>query len=144
MANALVPELAVSDWRISRGFYCDLLGFSCVYERPEEGFCYLRLGQAELMIDQIGQGRDFDGGHLPLQRPFGRGVNLQIRVDDVGPLLAALAGRPLVLPPEDRWYRRGARETGNRQFVVADPDGYLLRFFEDLGERPSAPLPAPL
>jgi hypothetical protein len=27
---------------------------------------------------------------------------------------------------------------GNRQFVVADPDGYLLRFHEALGTRPAA------
>lgn len=27
-------------------------------------------------------------------------------------------------------------KNGNRQFVVADPDGYLLRFFSDLGQRP--------
>jgi hypothetical protein len=26
--------------------------------------------------------------------------------------------------------------TGNRQFVVADPDGYLLRFFTSLGTSP--------
>lgn len=68
MSNALVPEFAVSDWQKSKAFYCGILGFDCLYERPEEGFCYLRLGQAELMIDQIGQGRSFDGGHLPDSR----------------------------------------------------------------------------
>ncbi|HEY0476960.1 MAG TPA: hypothetical protein VGD37_05520 [Kofleriaceae bacterium] len=36
---------------------------------------------------------------------------------------------------EERWYRRNDHEVGNRQFVVADPDGYLLRFFGDLGQR---------
>jgi hypothetical protein len=36
---------------------------------------------------------------------------------------------------EERWYRRGDTRLGNHQFVVADPDGYLLRFFQDLGER---------
>ncbi|WP_217351229.1 hypothetical protein [Thalassospira marina] len=41
----------------------------------------------------------------------------------------------LYLEPEDKWYRIGDVESGNRQFVVADPDGYLLRFFEELGER---------
>ena len=30
---------------------------------------------------------------------------------------------------EESWYRRGSEENGNRQFVVADPDGYLLRFY---------------
>ncbi len=44
--NALVPELAVSDWQKSRAFYCDLIGFHVVYERAEEGFAYLALGDA--------------------------------------------------------------------------------------------------
>lgn len=127
----------MSDWRKSKEFYCGILGFECVYERAEEGFCYLRLGDAELMIDQIGEGRTFDDGHLPTGYPFGKGVNVQIRVPSVSPLMLALAGnhQALYLPVEDKWYRVGAKESGNRQFVVADPDGYLLRFFEDLGSR---------
>lgn len=134
---ALVPELSVSDWRASRGFYCDVLGFSCLYDRAEEGFAYLTRGDVHLMLDQIGQGRTFDAQLSQADRPFGRGLNLQMRVAEIAPLVAALkaAGWPLVLPPEDRWYRKGGVETGNRQFVVADPDGYLLRFFQDLGER---------
>lgn len=139
MGNALVPEFAVSDWRRSKAFYCDTLGFECVYERPEEGFCYLRLGDAELMIDQIGAGRTFDNGHLPHHYPFGKGLNVQIWVPSVLPLVEALArlAYPLYLPLEDKWYRVGAEETGNRQFIVADPDGYLLRFFQDIGSRPA-------
>lgn len=137
MGNALVPELAVSDWQRSKAFYCDTLGFRCNYERPEEGFCYLSIGDAELMIDQIGQGRTFDDGHLPVKYPFGKGLNLQIRVDDIAPMIKALAeiGHALYLPLEDKWYRVGDEESGNRQFVVADPDGYLLRFYQDLGSR---------
>ena len=54
MSNALVPEFAVSDFAASKRFYCRHLGFACVYERPEDGFAYLALGKAELMIDQIG------------------------------------------------------------------------------------------
>ncbi|MCC5965092.1 MAG: VOC family protein [Natronohydrobacter sp.] len=138
MSSALVPELAVSDWRKSKSFYCDVLGFDCAYERAEEGFCYLRLGAAELMIDQIGKGRTFDDGHLPTGYPFGQGLNIQIRVPSIAPLVAALARNrhPLYLPVEDRWYRADDQEVGNRQFVVADPDGYLLRFFQQLGSRP--------
>ncbi len=139
MSNALVPEFAVSDWRRSKAFYCDVLGFDCAYARAEEGFCYLRLGDAELMIDQIGLGRTFDGGHLPQSHPFGRGLNVQIRVAAIAPMLAALEriGHSLFLEVEEKWYRTGAEEAGNRQFVVADPDGYLLRFYEELGSRPA-------
>ncbi|MCB5202991.1 VOC family protein [Neorhizobium sp. T786] len=136
--NALVPEFAVSDWRTSRRFYCELIGFSVLYERAEEGFCYLVLGEAQLMIDQLGVGRTFDIDGAPLDRPFGRGLNVQIRVPDVEGILQRLAnaGVSLHLPLEEKWYRRDHREVGNRQFVVLDPDGYMLRLFEDLGERP--------
>lgn len=135
--NALVPELAVSDWRTSRAFYCDLVGFEVAYERPEEGFSFLTLGDAQLMIDQIGIGRTFEVEDAPVERPFGRGLNMQIRVADVSIILdrLAAAGVPLYLPLEEKWYRRDAYEVGNRQFIVADPDGYLLRLFQDLGER---------
>ena len=138
MSCPLVPEFAVSNFCASKKFYCAVLGFECEYERPEEGFAYLNLGGAELMIDQIGEGRTFDDGHLPEAYPFGRGLNVQIQVADIQPLLQALdaCGHPLFLGPESKWYRKGSVEVGNRQFVVADPDGYLLRFFNDLGSRP--------
>ena len=55
MNNILIPEFAVSDWRRSKHFYCSVLGFDCLYERPEEGFCFLNLGGAER---QIALGRD--------------------------------------------------------------------------------------
>jgi catechol 2,3-dioxygenase-like lactoylglutathione lyase family enzyme len=148
LGNVLVPEFAVSDWRASKHFYCETLGFTCLYERPEEGFCYLDLGGAELMIDQIGTGRTFDNGYLPQSYPFGKGLNLQIRVAEVEPLVRALAKAniPLFLPLEDRWYRKDEGEVGNRQFVVADPDGYLLRFYQSLGwrSRASSPHRAPI
>jgi len=138
MSNALVPEFAVTDWQASLRFYCDILGFSCRYQRSEEGFAYLERDGAELMIDQINQGRTFGGQYLPTEYPFGRGLNVQIRVSAIDPILASLkaANIPLFLPLEEKWYRNGDMEAGNRQFVVADPDGYLLRFYEDMGSRP--------
>jgi catechol 2,3-dioxygenase-like lactoylglutathione lyase family enzyme len=141
MENALIPELSVSDWQKSRAFYRELIGFEIDYERPEEGFSMLRLGTAQLMIDQIGIGRDFDHPDAVRDYPFGRGVNLQIRVPSVAAILARLeaAGVPLYLALEETWYRRDDHQVGNRQFVVADPDGYLLRLFEDLGARPFTP-----
>ncbi|AKS45793.1 Catechol 2,3-dioxygenase [Octadecabacter temperatus] len=137
MPSLVVPEFAVSDWVKSRTFYCEILGFACLYDRPEEGFSYLSLDGAELMIDQIGEGRTFDDGHLPTQYPFGRGLNVQIQVEDIAPITNALAAAkvPLYLEVEDKWYRKDDCDVGNRQFVVADPDGYLLRFFQPLGSK---------
>lgn len=133
----LIPEFAVTDWQKSKTFYCDLLGFELDYERAEEGFAMLALGPARLMIDQIGKGRTFDDGHLPKDYPFGRGLNVQLEVPDLNVVLRRLerAGLTLYLPLEEKWYRRNDSEVGNRQCVIADPDGYLLRLFEDLGAR---------
>ena len=135
--NALVPELAVADWRSSVAFYRGVLGFHVAYDRPEEGFAFLVLGAAQLMIDQIGLDRTFAVKDAPLQRPLGRGMNLQLQVPMIAPLVAALekAEIALYLPPEERWYRAGAVALGVRQFAVADPDGYLLRFSEPIGKR---------
>jgi hypothetical protein len=44
---------------------------------------------------------------------------------------------PVFMEIEEAWYRRKDVEVGNRQFLVQDPDGYLLRFFQDLGTRPA-------
>jgi catechol 2,3-dioxygenase-like lactoylglutathione lyase family enzyme len=139
----LVPELDVSDLGRSLAFYVEVLGFEVRYQRPEERFAYLKREGAELMLEEAeGPGRRLVTA--PLEPPFGRGMNLQIRATDVRALLAAVrkAGAEVVIDLEERWYRRNADEVGNRQFVVADPDGYLLRFFEDLGARP-APWMAP-
>ncbi|WP_156899359.1 hypothetical protein [Pleomorphomonas koreensis] len=48
------------------------------------------------------------------------------------------AGAIILIPMEERWYRQKDEEAGNRQFVLVDPDGYLLRFFTNLGRRPTS------
>ena len=136
MTAALVPELDVSDLEASLAVYCGVLGFQIRYRRPEDRFAYLARDGAELMLEEAaGPGRRFRTA--PLEAPFGRGMNLQIRVADAADLLrrARAAGLQIVLDLEERWYRRDGDEAGNRQFIVADPDGYLLRFFQDLGVR---------
>jgi catechol 2,3-dioxygenase-like lactoylglutathione lyase family enzyme len=137
-APRLVPELYVSDIDRSRRFYTGVLGFAVLYDRPEEHFAYLVREGAALMLEQPADpGRTWLAG--PLEPPYGRGVNFQIEVGDLGPLHAAVlaAQAPLLLPLEERWYRRGDAQVGQRQFVVQDPDGYLLRFCQDLGSRPA-------
>ena len=43
---------------------------------------------------------------------------------------------PIFVEPEEKWYRAGDVEIGVRQFLVQDPDGYLVRLQEEIGERP--------
>ncbi|BDP41527.1 glyoxalase [Deinococcus aetherius] len=137
-APRIVPELYSSDFAASLDFYTRVLGFRVVYARPEDRFAYLDLGGAELMLEQTTDpARTFIAGEL--EHPFGRGLHLQVEVEDVESMYGRVleAGSRVLLPLEDRWYRQGDREAGNRQFVVLDPDGYVLRPFESLGTRPA-------
>ena len=46
------------------------------------------------------------------------------------------AGWPLLMQPEEKWYRlRPSEEVRVRQFLVQDPDGYLVRLQMSLGHR---------
>lgn len=133
----VVPELDVSNLGHSLEIYLNTLGFTCRVSRPEEKFAYLMRGEVHLMLEEAaGPGRRFHTA--PLEFPYGRGMNLQIEIPDVDDLYRKVCESELtvIIPLEERWYRQGGIEAGNRQFVVADPDGYLLRFFSDLGERP--------
>jgi catechol 2,3-dioxygenase-like lactoylglutathione lyase family enzyme len=133
--NALVPELNIVDFKKSVDFYTRILGFSVMYQREDEGFAYLSLGSAQIMIDEIGKGRTWKTADFEF--PLGRGINFQIEVQSIDPLLEELKKNniALFLEVEEKWYRKDNVEVGNRQFLVQDPDGYLLRFTEDLGER---------
>lgn len=133
---SLVPEFLVTDITASLGFWCGLCGFRVDYDRPEEGFAYLSRGSAHVMLEQAGVIRNWVTGEL--EPPFGRGINVQISVDDLDPILHALASadHPLYLEPETTWYRVSPdEELGVRQFLVTDPDGYLLRFQTRVGRR---------
>ncbi len=91
---------------------------------------------AQLMIDELTDGpRTWITA--PLERPYGRGINLQIWTQDVDALYEQVQNHQAVifLPMEETWYRRNDVFVGNRQFIVQDPDGYMLRFAQDIGVR---------
>ena len=139
----LVPELLITDLGASLRFWRDLLGFTVVYDRPEHGFAFLDLDGASLMLEQRDRAaRTWETG--PLDRPLGRGINFEIQSPDWSGALRRLhqAAWPLFMAPEETWYRKGNRETGQRQFLVQDPDGYLVRLAESLGERPASRPPS--
>jgi catechol 2,3-dioxygenase-like lactoylglutathione lyase family enzyme len=134
--NRLVPELMVSNLQNSLRFWVSCLGFSIAYQRPEDGFAYLDLNGAQVMLEQV----DPDAGQwltAPLSKPFGRGINLQIDVAEVASIIRHLvqAGFALYRDCQDTWYRADNIEVGQREFIVQDPDGYLVRLVERLGER---------
>ncbi|EKP0303865.1 bleomycin resistance protein [Aeromonas veronii] len=132
--NPMVPELSVTDLTRSLAFYTGLLGFSVRYRRDDPPFAYLEQQQVQLMLEQV---------HLAgwqvgaLEPPFGRGINLQMELTDIQPLLDRLQGAGIALfrQPTEVWYPVGEMLAGQREFLLQDPDGYLLRFVQYLGER---------
>ncbi|HMN44574.1 MAG TPA: VOC family protein [Povalibacter sp.] len=132
--NALVPELVVASYAASKAFYLDVFGFSLRFERAENNFGYFDLGGAQIMLLQ-----DIDLPVYRMQRsgPKGKGLHFQVEVPSISGILERLdrASVPLAAPVVESWYRQEAILHGQREFFVSDPDGYLFRFYEYLGER---------
>jgi catechol 2,3-dioxygenase-like lactoylglutathione lyase family enzyme len=141
----LVPELYVCDLKKSLHFYVELLGFQLEYERPEAAFAALSLEGAHLMLEQTpsceaATENEFAQGQwrtAQLAYPFGRGINLEITVADVQAVYARLLTQayPITLALHERWYRVHDSLRGSRQFLVMDPDGYLIRLAQAIGEK---------
>jgi catechol 2,3-dioxygenase-like lactoylglutathione lyase family enzyme len=119
----------MADLDRSLAFYVNVIDSRVLFDRPEERFAFLDLDGVHLMLEEAaGPGRRFRTA--PLEHPYGRGVNFQIEVADVMATYERVcaAQTQVLIPLEERWYRQQQTENGNRQFVVVDPDGYLLRF----------------
>src|SRR2546421_5533679 len=115
-------EIYVSDVARSRAFY-EALGFRVV--RQFEDWLMLALG--DNVLDIQGDGHALVGPHYftpEISRfPRGTGVEISIEVDDLDGLFerARMQGVDIVKPPQDRPWKA-------RDFRIADPDGYFIRF----------------
>lgn len=120
-----MPEVLVTNFQASLSFY-RMLGFVDMYQR--ENFAYLDYQGAQFMIAQ----RDNWWETAEMERPFGRGVNFQITTNELDALLLRLkeAGVELYEEKKEKWRDLGGCSGGFREFLVQDPDGYLLRFSE--------------
>ena len=134
---ALIPELYCSNIASSLDFYTSVLGFKILYDRPEEKFAMLERQGAQIMLEEFKKNHDRIWLTGELEKPYGRGINMQIETTQIEELYQSVqhSNATIFLEIEEKWYRRDDEELGNRQFIVCDPDGYLLRFFEDLGTR---------
>ena len=125
--NAVIPEFIVSNLEQSRSFYCDLLGFTIEYERPEENFLFLSLEDCQLMLEE-GTKEEL----AELAYPSGRGINISFGIKDVPRLYQKLleSNYPIHSPLTKREFRVGEQYIYPHEFAVLDPDGYFLRFSE--------------
>jgi hypothetical protein len=89
------------------------------------------------MIVQHDAGDEWSWTAGELVQPYGLGMNLEIEVEDVDALHDSCVrhGARVFLVMKEKWYQRDALLLGVRQFIVLDPDGYLLRLSQSLGTR---------
>ena len=73
----------------------------------------------------------------PLIYPFGNGINFQLEIDNLDEIYNKFKNNNYIISfdIEENWYRQNNKLLGNKEFLIQDPDGYLLRFYEDLGEK---------
>lgn len=130
--NKLIPELVVSNINKSISFYVDLLGFKIAYERKENNFAFLELDGSQIMIHQAHENDNWSTGELSY--PYGRGINLQIEVNDVDELYNKIlnSNYQIFVDMKINEYKQDGNILKNKEFLVLDPDGYLLRFFQDV------------
>jgi catechol 2,3-dioxygenase-like lactoylglutathione lyase family enzyme len=132
--NRLIPELSVSDFSKSLHFYTVILGFSIHYQRTDPNFAFLSFAEAQLMIEQF---HDSGWNVASLEKPYGRGINFQIECSNVSQIVSSLqnVSYPLYRDLKEAWRDVEGQLCGEIEFLVQDPDGYLLRFSEYLGTK---------
>ena len=132
--NKIIPELSVTNLQDSLKFY-KAIGFKVEYERPENKFVFLSLGEIQFMLQEDSGSDKWD--LAPLSYPYGNGINFQLEVENVDKVYNDLKenGYKIAFEMEENWYRQDDKLLGNKEFLAQDPDGYLLRFSEDLGEK---------
>jgi lactoylglutathione lyase len=138
-SNHLEPELYVTDFEKSLDFYHNILGFKIEYQRDNPPFAFLSYQGSNVMIQELDPNEDKAFITGDFEYPFGRGINFQIDTENVQRLNDSLKDRnyPLRRPIQDSWYKVGNVLRGCRQILVQDPDGYLLRFSQGIGEKPA-------
>ena len=125
--NKLIPELSVSDIEKSRAFYLSL-GFQVVYERREDKFCFLELDGNQLMIEEVND----HWNTATLEYPYGRGVNFSMEISDLDKMYRNVKENnyPIFRDMKVDEYRVDDKIYRDREFLIQDLDGYLLRFVD--------------
>jgi len=128
--NKLIPELCVSNIDESKKFYIKILGFNINYEREEDKFVFIEYEGNQIMLEQSSD--NWNTGIL--EYPYGRGINISMEVKDVDLIYKNLKDNnyPIFKQMMINEYRKDNEILKNKEFLILDPDGYLLRFNQDL------------
>ena len=119
-----VPVFLVADIAVTMQWYVDRLGFSAraVPPSPPHNFCILTKDDATIFLQQL-------QGYLKAdvyEKREGGVWNVYLQTDDVRSLFEAVSGHPDVVVVEPLVHQ----DYGQTEFVVRDPNGYVLVFAE--------------
>lgn len=132
--NCLIPELRVFDIEKSKNFYTKILGFNVAYSRKD--FAMLVLGNCQIMLQQLTLPSRKGSWNVSedMVYPLGRGINFQIILPDISKVYYSLKKFKVKifidLLVSD--YQENDITNHVLEFLVQDPDGYLLRFQQDI------------
>ena len=123
--NKLIPELSVTNIDKSKEFYLTL-GFKIMYERKEDKFAFLELEGNQLMIEEIND--NWNTGKL--EYPFGRGINISMTINNIDNYYQELVNKNITFFKDimTNEYDVNDKTYLDKEFLIQDPDGYLLRF----------------
>lgn len=131
--NQMIPEFDVFDLKESIHFYVDIIGFNIEYEREENKFVFIQLEDVQFMLQEIDKEENkWETGKL--EYPLGVGINFQIDVKNIDEIYDRIKGNnyKIFVDMEEHWYRKDDELLGCKEFLVQDPNGYLLRFSQDI------------
>ena len=124
--NSLIPELSVSSIETSKDFYVNKLGFKIEYERKEDKFIFISFKNNQIMLEEINN--NWSVGLL--EYPFGRGINFEMTVSNIDKFYNNVKASNITLFKDLMIsnYRKDNKTIVQKEFLIQDPDGYLLRF----------------
>ena len=123
--NSLIPELSVSNIKRSKDFYLKI-GFEIMYERKENKFCFIKLEENQIMLEENND--NWNTGEM--EYPYGRGINISMTINDIDKMYNDLKKKNITFfkELEIHDYRVNDKIYHDKEFLIQDHDGYLLRF----------------
>ena len=134
--NCLIPELSVFDLKKSINFYTEVLGFEIKYSKP--GFAMIVLNKCQIMLKQLTLPSSNESWNVTdgMKCPLVRDVNFLIILPNISMLYNSLKqhNNKIFIDLLIRDYQENNITNHALEFLVQDPNGYLLRFQQDISE----------
>ena len=126
----VTPNLLVRDLDKSSAFYRDVLGFNVVATVPPEApfvFVWMqRDGVNVFLNDAAASGQEYP---TLRGRPIGGSLTIYITMSGIDDYFKTISLRAVIEATLE------TKPYGMRGFALVDPDGYVLTFAEEVGER---------